>query len=1844
MNDPFRTFDDLREAYLRYLDSPFRLRYPALMEERRQLLDQDRQLYRKPLFEPIVPYEVSTSTIHAGAKQVGTSVDVADYVASSGLFPARRALFQHQLDAWKASRNGEPVVVTTGTGSGKTECYLLPVFAYLVEESARWRAPAQRSAKALWWSHHGERLTPQRNHDLGRPKALRALFLYPLNALIEDQLARIRRACDSKDAQDWLDANRNGNRFWFGRYTGATPVSGEKANGNKRQELRRRLHDMHREWHQAEESARTTGNDEILSYFQDPKGSEMWSRWDMQEDPPDILITNYSMLNIMLMRSLESPIFEQTQRWLAKDKERNVFHLVVDELHTYRGTPGTEVGYLLRTLLYRLGLTPESPQLRIISTSASIDAHDPGSLEYLEQFFGTDSTSFRIIGGTQAAFPSGGTVPSAKSFADFAQALDKDGLESAADALGTATSVTSNEPTPARRLGDVFAKTGTLELVRKAAEREPFTAEHLASVIFGADGNAAEGARGLIRGLVAAREDRGGTEVAPLPLRVHYFFHNTGRLWVCINPKCSARAGSTPSGAPPPPVGRIFVEPRPRCDCGSRVLELLYCQPCGDVFIGGYRKEDEHGNNAWFLSPDYPHLDRVPDRAASLDRKHEEYLVFWPARGRALAKQTHQRPPAWKWRQDKESGYQWQQASLDLVEGRLTLRPAGGAGSPGEVDGYAFMAPVAEADAFPSKCPHCASDWARRLGVKSPIRDLGSGFQRIMQILGDTIVRAIPPGPTRKLVLFSDSRLDAAKLSTGIKLAHYLDTLRQVAFQALSEAGEEAVVAYNREQHQHTLGCELHGLLEKLENHALSDEENDRRKFLMKELPGEVVGELTVHVSTGGTTPKALVAPTPPSALMFMSFRDLLNIVRARLLDLGMNPGGPLPSVTRYKPGRNQDTIRWTELFDWAGTPTAYKGGLQPTEENLQGKIEAAFRSSMISRVLYASAARDFESLGLGYLWTSDAPPSTPAEEVAASTMRMLAQKWRWTGGDAQGEGQSPGYVKSYLEAVAPKHGFTPEDLEQEVERILGGCLKQWLVDPDSLTVVSPRPDASGNIDAYRCTRCECSHLHPSGGFCTTCRAPMAPSPAAHSVKSAPVDYYEFLGRCDEPAFRLNCEELTGQTNRIDRRLRQRRFQEVFMEDEVDRAVGVDLLSVTTTMEAGVDIGALQAIALANMPPVRFNYQQRVGRAGRRGLGMSAALTLCRGRSHDDYYFERPRLITAEPPPTPYVDVRRPEIARRVVNKEVLRRAFEPLQVPYRGDNVHGEFDSVEDWSSYRSSVARWISNNAYAVDVICRTVLHRTALDHPAGIKAMRQHVTNDLISEIDCVATNSSLHHPLSERLASEGILPMFGFPTRVRLLYHGGKPRNDSGWPPERGVVDRQLDIAISQFAPGAQTVKDDQLLTSVGVVDYFPTGTDVQAAPDPLADYVEKGICRRCQALVEDPMPTGGCPVCAAPRGRESYRIVELSQPPGFTTWWQTEGEYNGAFEFTPRALRARMGHAPGAPTSQSNFEVDRGAATVYRVNDNGGNDFEFKKITGQDVWVVEEAFERAVQDLPKERQKAVRDLRFDPSATELTRALASIAKTDVLVAGIKQAPVGVTLNPAHAEGRAAWYSFGFLARRAAAVVLDVAESELDVGVQPVMDVTTPFAPPSARIFISDSLENGAGYSTHLGEPKQFEELLRFMLGQTSDASREFFKPMTEAPHEHECSSSCHRCLRDYGNMPYHPLLDWRLAIDMVSLALDPGASIDLHRPHWKGLVDRIAPTYFNSLNYTPVKLAGLPAGHDPGDDRVVILIHPLWDKQSRNFHRDLATAVALAETQGWTWGLKTVFEAVRVPYE
>jgi hypothetical protein len=1118
-----------------------------------------------------------------------------------------------------------------------------------------------------------------------------------------------------------------------------------------------------------------------------------------------------------------------------------------------------------------------------------------------------------------------------------------------------------------------------------------------------------------------------------------------------------------------------------------------------------------------------------------------------------------------------------------------------------------------------------------------------------VQLLSDALMRELDPG-ARKLVLFSDSRSDAAKLSTGVKLDHYRDVLRQVIYAHLAAETDAETALYDEQLTIHGAATSLLELERKREEGGTLDEEEIvQRRSLLAELPPEVSGEIVSFAATGGETPAILLPPVPPNTFGTTTFQRLLATARTQLLSIGINPGGPQPSVTEYLPTvPGAQLIRWETLVDWDEAPAAFHGNIQGEPLQLFSRIEQSLRRSVIQDVLFADGSRDFESLHLGFLWINGHGPASVEEETAASVIRMLAQRFRWTGSDSDGLADPPGYLERVSNSIPRSYN----DLLLDVIAILGGHLlhDQWLIVPDGLTLLSPRPDANGYIDDFRCARCGRSHLQHSAGVCTTCLDPIL-GPTAVNLMGEPSDYYEYLARTDDPIFRLQCEELTGQTNTDDRIVRQRRFQDVFLENEIPLADGIDLLSVTTTMEAGVDIGALQAITLANMPPIRFNYQQRVGRAGRRGLGMSVALTLCRGRSHDDYYFERTQLITASPPPTPYVDVKRIEIARRVVNKEVLRRAFASIQLGPAApgvDSPHGEFDSVAEWGQHRAVVEAWIRDHPDEVDSVCSAILVMTEMDDGEGRATMARHVREDLLPQIDAIGNESPPHVSLSESLASGGVLPMFGFPTRVRLLYHDKWPSMIEGWPPSRNVIDRQLDIAISQFAPGAQTVKDDRLHTAIGVVDYRPSAQNrVVAEPDPLMVGVRQvGVCRVCQALETDPDPQGGCPYCAAARSDSGYRAVELCEPPGFTTAFKIKAEFTGGFEFTPRALRARVGADPSQPETRCNFTIASASQPVFLVNDNGGADFEFKKLSGSDVWISEEAFTQALQDLPQ-RERNIRVPPFDPAEPPLRRALASIAKTDVLSVGIADAAVGLGLNPAVPEARAGWSSFGFMVRRAAAVSLDVAESELNLGIQPVLDFSSPYAPPSARVFLSDSLENGAGYCTHLGNPELFEELLKFILGTSSPPDDSFHGPLVGAEHAEACETSCHRCLRDYGNMAYHPLLDWRTGIDMVRLALDSNTTIDLEAPHWASLLDGdtgFTRRYFDGLELTPTVLGGLAAGINAVDREVIVLVHPLWDHDRSNLRADVASACAEGERLGLRVLLHSVTSAIRFPYE
>src|ERR1700722_1177434 len=278
MTNPIAVFNQLRDTYLRYLDSPFDLRYEPLVAERRDMLDRDGRLYREPLIEPVPPYAGSGRTFPAAAAEILRSSwppsligDLAGFV-SQGLFAPGLELYAHKFESVDASvRARQDIVVTSGTGSGKTECFLLPIAATLIEESVRWGANPPAPATLDWWNHaappgsrgrHHPRVA-QRGHEnsAARPAALRALVMYPLNALAEDQLVRMRLGLDGAAARAWLDVNRGGNRFFFGRYTGGTPVAGDRT-ATKLAELRRELLAI-----QADANA-AVANPDAARYFQ----------------------------------------------------------------------------------------------------------------------------------------------------------------------------------------------------------------------------------------------------------------------------------------------------------------------------------------------------------------------------------------------------------------------------------------------------------------------------------------------------------------------------------------------------------------------------------------------------------------------------------------------------------------------------------------------------------------------------------------------------------------------------------------------------------------------------------------------------------------------------------------------------------------------------------------------------------------------------------------------------------------------------------------------------------------------------------------------------------------------------------------------------------------------------------------------------------------------------------------------------------------------------------------------------------------------------------------------------------------------------------------------------------------------------------------------------------------------------------------------------------------------------------------------------------------------------------------------------------------------------------------
>ncbi len=1783
--DALQTFERLRDVYFRYYNTPFGLADARLQDERTALLDRDGGVYRQPLLELRPEYLNAPHDLERSVAAAKAPRELTDF-AQAGMIPSGRPLYRHQEEALTAGlAPGRHMVITAGTGSGKTESFMLPVIASLLEESRAWAGePAPR--RRGWWESDEQPFVQQRLGEAGRPQAVRALILYPMNALVDDQLTRLRKALDSDAVRQWLDANRRGHRFFFGRYTGTTPVTGSPSNNLAVQELRKYLRATHERGERAREVSRMPGKEDTQYFVPRLDGAEMRSRWDMTGAPPDILITNYSMLNVMLLRERDRHFFDTTREWLDADRRRR-FTFVVDELHMYRGTAGTEIAYLIRSLKARLGLTERPEQLRILAASASLDPRRDRA--YLQDFFGVDADTFDFVDGSTAR-PSSAPVGTA----DDAIAL------AALEPAAAARRARELDLTTGLRSAFLDAQAVTTTTITRSADE-------LAGRLF-PESKPGEATSALERVLA-------GLSAHPAPgdpkLRAHMFFRNVPGVWACTDPQCPYIPGGHYEGRT---VGRVFTEPATRCgdDCGARVLELLYCQNCGDVFLGGFTPAgatQTFGPSGVPLLADVPELAKLPDQV-KLERTASNYLLYWPRPETALAQLDDL-----EWRADSGNvRYAFRRSALDAPTGWLRNVTEGHSGwsfhvtSPLRRDGQPKREPT-DLSPFPTTCPSCGDDWEIRYGQqgqlpitdsrrqRSPIRAMRTGFEKINQVL-TTELAADLPVEERKLIVFTDSRQDAAKLSSGLALRHYQDLLRLLLFAHLSGqvdgAGDVALARAHVVDGQRSQ--DSWGAIRRLQ---------ERDPHVFGSLRGLWEGEPGRDPSEEAGLVSSLTRPPTLSGLS--------NVLAGELLSLGINPGGPHAGLQSSTEGKERRS--WTELYDWTQAPPRPRGDLSASQQSLREDIGNSLTKEMLDG-LFSGAGRDFESLGLGWLALAD--DDQPADQAAGTStghvraaLRVLADQRRFYG-LRDGRDKPTPRLRQLWKAIEDQAGPDQDDLRHLVAARSGAAVRDYVIDPAQVCI------RLSTGSAWVCSRCHRQHLSRVGGFCTKCARALPDTPTV--IEGESPDYYAWKARTAAGRFRLACAELTGQTDRIDAQARQSRFQGVFLEGEQELPSGVDLLSVTTTMEAGVDIGALSAVVLGNMPPTRFNYQQRIGRAGRRDNPVAVALTVCRGRSHDEYYFDRPEMITNEPTPKPYLSLDQEEIYLRSLRSELLRLAMLDVSGALAAagvdldltSNVHGAFGKVSDWALLRPVLEKWLSTNAARVaDAARRLADHTPARDRWSSLL---EHCSANLIGEIQGAVDSGTGHEELSQRLAEHGVLPMFGFPTSVRYL-HLSRPSKAYPWPPKR-VIDRDLAMAVAQFAPLSEVVRDGEVHPVVGVAAFRPVGGKARPEAEPMGPSREVATCRTCSYLAENEEAQETCPRCGA--GPEFFRTMTLREPLGFRAG--RSRDFDGNFAWSPRAMAARA--LTDLETLHridlQHARVHGGPGRRFVINDNGGQLFAFRQAT-PDQWsswggyVSLEAMAAGL--LPASAA----------TGDTFNVALGAVQPTDFFFFG-PDSPVrraeGLRLNltagalqPSGAREsvdgrRGAWYSLAFLLRTVAASYLDVQPLELTAGIYAGMAGNEP----AQYAFIADTLENGAGFSTHLATKAVLPKLL-----QSLD---DFLGDLEKDSHAGECSASCYRCLRDYGNMAYHALLDWRLARDLFGLLRGDGLIIDTDAE------SRSLRRWAGSLGATPIE--GLPAAAAVYDHRLlgrlgVVARHPLEASEDNLMAPRLAEAAAELES-------------------
>lgn len=1878
MKDPHASFKAIRDYYITYLETAFRIGDESIQARRRALLEETGTLCTAPYIEPLPGYRDYGYRIHdlanneAGEEWLPrfSSAERAAFIelCLAGLLPAEEGypdkgrfnLYTHQLEMLKKGvMDGTPGIVTSGTGSGKTESFLLPIFAALSREAMKWPASPGLAKWQPWWRSASGEMDYQRakpHESLQRPKAIRALVLYPMNALVEDQMVRLRRALDSDAAHTAMDRNFSGNRIFFGRYTGATKVTGWRQHprdksaaerdraAEKTEELRSYMMQLEETQDAARRQAREIGDEALPYNFPRAPGSEMVTRWDMQHAPPDLLITNTSMLATMLVREIDEPLFASTRAWLMSDPEA-YFYLVVDELHLQRGSPGTEISYLLKMLLVELGLTaPEHRyKLRILCSSASLPVEGretEQSLDYLWGMFGSaglpevatrsnwaeaivkgkskEMQLAQLQGDGSALLSSMHEVRDALACGSLAEQLP---WRRVGAALGILAS--DNSTADAWRITAAVADILQAACVDEHGQLRATSVESIGERIFGGAAGALAGVEVMVQ-LRALPDDQAvwygdaPADAANIPrFRMHTFMRALEGLFAApreapLDLPQSERAALLFDDLAVE-SGMRYGAKRADGERKSRMVDLLYCECCGTLFYGGKYVRPEGAAGVVELLPNDPETELLPERAKGKlleQRSADDYSIFMPTVGRFWPLGTEDI-------EEDEAQGTWLRAVYDPYTATIRrIGPDGhyGDGIPGwhyyvdqnkknfkKSERHSQYSSADAGSALPFQCPACGISYLYGRGKSSPVRGFRVGFAKTTQLLASALLAQLKMGghPNERLVSFSDSRQDAAKAALDLEGGHHDDVRRELVVAAFEELRKLRTSL-------EPLDADI-ARLRRLLTDAVAAGDGDEEDRLTPILQAarkrrDSAGADCVPVSD-------LLEPLQPRP------GDPLRPLLRGLVELGIHPVdrngiAPLP-----EPGYDhKPSFAWQQLF--ASTASgwtwkvheAYQTDLEEPFALVSRGLERLMGDTLFSRTYFA-----LEESGWGYACLPLRPGETRQRTAVFDAMlRVLTDMYRTDSSrfaSKLNDWESPADVGKRLRAFANAYsdragGEGNAHIRHFMDLLSAHGHSGAIVAVRKLHFM-PLPETA---PYWRCIGCGRVHLHAGGGICTRCYRPL-PQAASGDVSALRLGNYLGKRVLDSlGAFRLRAEELTGMTNNPAARLR--RFKGILIQDDddilppgfapvaadqaLDRAARVvDVLSVTTTMEVGVDIGDLRAVFQANMPPQRFNYQQRVGRAGRRGQAFAFVLTVCRSKSHDLHYFRHPEQITGNPPPPPFLTTSLTQIARRLVLKQWLVAAFRSLRKKHQSDwpgdklraspDNHGEFFKTE---TIRSADGIWLPR------------LKSELLELLPGRDAFALLCANGdrkkaqaVVGQLDPDAVMSMLHEAandpamvdkgLAEALAERGEFPMYGMPTRTRQLFT--RPlwnvKNDK----HMAAIDRDLEVAIQEFAPGRLLVQDKRrYLTagySGGLMAYRREQNSFFSKPGDLGDRQNFVECPACGAWSSESaaVDTGECVSCKS--NLEGGCRYETYVPRGFITTLEPKpagDDIDQQIAPPSRTVTAEAQSATFSSVHGTNLLIALNTQSrVLRVNKGKLESGRWKgfsarpgslstgvEVKGKKVGVkVRDVY---LDDLAAAAEGPNSSVggRFTPSgpAVENFYLLApKVTDSVMLMPGKFSAELNVmTLEEGGKQSLTAAFRAAVLSAcfmiidYASRELLDVDPSEFEI-LEPRVRFREDDGAAVPFMQISDSLINGSGLSARLsdigtsGKPIVLEVIRAILSGDRNSP----LPDLLNVRHRESCLTGCYRCLHRYSNQGFHGLLDWRLGLSVLALLENPG---------------------------------------------------------------------------------------------